>query len=74
MKVYCPNCKQTHDIAIKAILAEADRLRAVRNGRPAGAKYDPSAQEVDGNVPPEPIDAINNAMRGKRGCKEASRG
>jgi len=68
MRVYCKNCKTTHDVSNAAVLAEADRLRTVRNGRPAGVKCDPSVPEVDGNV--QPIDAINDALRGKRGCQK----
>lgn len=58
MRVYCPNCKQMHDVPIRAVLAEAERLRQLRGGQPAGSRRaDPSLPDADGNtLTPEEID------------------
>lgn len=51
MRVKCPHCGNKFDIPIRTVLAEAERLKEIRAGRPAGAA-DPDAPDADGNVLP----------------------
>lgn len=51
MRVKCPHCGDKFDIAIRAVLAEAERLKEIRAGHPA-AVSNPDAPEANSNVLP----------------------
>lgn len=68
MRVKCPHCGARHDVSHRVVITEADRLRDVRNGRPA-AVDDESSPEVDGNrLTPEELNA--RRLRDVEDCKE----